>query len=195
MPPSPFLLAELQKLRRERSEASPFASHDEFLRWTDQVEPLLQFQPSFLASFLHSVNAAKMVHGSRHQNFRGVNEAVATVNKAIAHLELELKSPPAPPVVVATQARTTPAADVPAQPKVTLKWVYEHASWTVYATFLGAVVASFAAGREVGKLETHIQSSTLSKPAPMTIAPTPATTSNSELIKPTAKLHIASSPQ
>ena len=190
MPP-PSVLVALKEIRYERGDRSPFRDHSDFLRWTDKAEPLLGFNDSLLAEFRDSVRAAKLVIGWKQDKYDGaVNSAIGAVNRAITILEHE-EPPATAPAIVEAEAEAPKAVE----PKVTLKWMFEHATWPVYATLLGAVAVAFGFGREVGKLETQIQSNSFSKPAPMTTTPTSTTNSSKEPTKLDVKSHIASAPK
>jgi hypothetical protein len=188
-------LAELKAIRHERGDRSPFKDQTEFLRWADKVEPLLAFDVGVSDEFRGNVRSVKMLVGWRVAGkYDGaVSEAIGTVNKAIALLELTLK---AAADSLSPSARG-PASVVPLPPpeSVTLKWLFAHATWSVYAMFLGSLAVSFGIGRELGKLETQIQSSSLSKPALTNAQPTSSVNSGSELTKPEAKSNSASTPK
>lgn len=183
-------LASLRTLRRERGSSSPFSNHTEFLQWADQILPLLEFDEKLAVEFKHLVEAATTVETWRPEKYvPNINNAVGCVARAIALLEHADKTPV--PLPAASSEASPPAADA----KVTMKWLFEHATWPVYATFLGSLAVSFGIGREVGKFETQIQSSSLSKPAPITTTPTNTMNSSSEPMKPEVKSHTASSPK
>jgi len=175
----PIGLVELKRLRRERGETSPFQNHTAFLKWADEVEAHLHFHPAFLQSFKHSVHAAKMVHGSRLDNTRGVNEAIGTVNKAITLLETQeaadLEAKKLSPVATA----------ISYPPKLTLKWLYEHAPWSFYVWLFGALSASFGVGFAISTATTKIISRPFSSAAPMTTDPTTARLATSPHPSPT----------
>jgi hypothetical protein len=186
----PRMLKSLKALRRERGNSSPFGSHTEFLRWSDEVLPLLEFEDKLAAEFKHLVDAATSVETWRPQRYApNINNAVGCVTRAITLLEHADKTP------VPLPTASSEASPLTADAKVTLKWLFEHATWPVYATFLGSLAVSFGIGREVGKFETQIQSSSLSKPAPITTTPTNTINNSSEPMKPEVKSHTASSPK
>ena len=190
-------LESLKALRRDRGDHSPFSNHTAFLKWVDEAAPLLAFNQALAEEFNNSTQAATIVRTWRPEKYvPAINDAIGAVNRAITLLEHT-----APPSAASTNEieNSDPmqfgAQSKQVDPKVTLKWLFEHASWSVYTTFLGVVVVAFGIGREIGKFETQIQSNSLSKPAPTTITPTNTIKSNNELVRPEIKSHIASSPK
>jgi hypothetical protein len=184
-------LESLKALRHERGDTSPFATHTEFLRWADQAAPLLAFEPELAEAFKSSASAATTVRTWKPEKYvPAINNAIGTVNRAITLLEH------VQPTTAAAEELKAPA-EVPnaTEPKVTLKWLFEHATWQVYTSLLGALAVAFGLGRELGKLETQIQTSSLSKPAPTTTTPTDTMNNSKEPTKLEVKSHIASAPK
>ena len=184
-------LESLRALRRERGDTSPFATHTDFLRWADQAAPLLAFEPELAEAFKGSASAATTVRTWKPDKYvPAINNALGTVNRAITLLE-NMR-----PTAAELNEQPTPAGPPKAaEPKVTLKWLLEHATWQVYTSLLGALAVAFGLGRELGKLETQIQTSNLSKPAPTTTTPTNTMNSSKEPTKLEVKSHIASAPK
>ena len=190
-------LESLKALRHDRGDRSPFSNHNEFLKWVDRASPLLAFNQALAEEFNNSSSAATTVRTWRPEKYiPAINNAIGAVNRAI--ILLEHTALPATASTNETQIYAPIQSELKSNqvyPKVTLKWLFEHATWPVYATFLGAVAVAFGAGREVGKFEVQIQSSSLSKPTPTTMTPTNTMKSSNELVKPEIRSHISSSPK
>jgi tRNA A37 N6-isopentenylltransferase MiaA len=74
---SAHILDELKKLQYKRSDSSPFASHVEFLQWSDSVAPRLSFDVNLQKTFKRHVELAKSQHNYNHSNVEQINEASA----------------------------------------------------------------------------------------------------------------------
>lgn len=174
MPP-PSVLVALQAICHERSDRSPFRDHTDFLRWADKAEPLLSFNDVRLQEFKSSVHAAKMVFGWKEDKYDGaVNGAIGAVNQAIIELEhQQLSVAPLPTSDRGPQEPPTPKAVLPPE-KLTIKWLYEHAPWSFYAWFFGALAVSFAAGFSASQIMTSIKTTNFSNAAPNTATSTSA---------------------
>ena len=180
-------LEELKKLKFQRSDISPFKNEMELLKWTDSVKPLLSFDAKLQSAFAHQITVAKL--NFTGNNVSAVNEAIGILNQAILGLDTTLATNVEPKeIVLQAQKLETPA-------KLTIKWLIDHAPWSIYAWLFGALAVSFSAGRELGKIEYKMQSSSLSNPAPITTAPTSATKITTEPAASIIPLHIASSPK
>ena len=137
------MLESLKALRLERSNSSPFGTHTEFLRWSDQVLPLLAFDEKLAAEFKHLVEAATAVESWRPERYvPNINNAVGCVTRAIALLEHAFAPIPAhnaPPPTPAPPSLSAPD-------KVTVKWLYEHVPLRLVSGGLGMLAAAFALG-------------------------------------------------
>lgn len=177
----PRTLESLKALRRERGDSSPFGSHTAFLRWSDQVLPLLAFDEKLAAEFKQLVEAATAVEDWRPERYApNVNNAVGCVTRAIALLELA--SAPATAHNASVPAPTPPPLGAPE--KVTVKWLYEHAPWSFYVWFFGALAGAFAAGFSASELLTTMKNTNLSAAAPTTIRPTSASAPSKSASQP-----------
>ena len=88
---SESLIERVRKLQRQRGEVSPFASHTEFLAWSDEVIPLLSFNTSLQSQFRSAVSAANInrsldVPDGADAN---INRAIGLLNQAITSLEID----------------------------------------------------------------------------------------------------------
>ena len=183
-------LESLKTLRHERGDTSPFATHTDFLRWADQAAPLLAFDTELADAFKGSASAATTVKTWKPEKYvPAINNAIGAVNRAITLLEH------ARPPTIASDEPASSESTKATEPKFTLKWLFAHATWQVYTSLLGALAVTFGLGRELGKLETQIQSSSFSNPAPTTTTPTKTINSSKEPTKPEIRSHIASSPK
>ena len=160
-------LESLKSLRRERADRSPFASHTDFLRWSDQAAPLLEFNQELAESFKGSTRAATTVQTWRPEKYvPAINNAIGAVNKAITLLEHQSS------LDSERKMQLNPPQNIPAPEKLTLKWLYENAPWSFYVWLLGVVSVSFALGFSASEIWTKINNANLSSAAPVTMNPT-----------------------
>lgn len=84
------VLVKLKSLRYQRSEASLFTNHVEFLAWGDSVTPLLSFDSALQANFKSCLRSANTTHimGSSKDSIGSINRAIGIVNQAIISLEI-----------------------------------------------------------------------------------------------------------
>lgn len=82
------LLTELKNLQFQRSDVSPFASHVDFLTWTDTVTGLLSFDTSLQKRFRFWVDNANFHHDTNSSHISAINEAIGVLNQAITSLEV-----------------------------------------------------------------------------------------------------------
>lgn len=188
-------LASLRALRHERSEGSPFADHTAFLRWADEVGPLLGFSEEIAKDFQASVEAATTVRTWRPEKYvPNVNNAIGAVNRGIALLEHQ-------PTDNSARRDVKPELPTIAAPaKLTLKWLYEYAPWSFYAWLGGALAAAFALGYSSSEILTKRSRpdqnlvSQSAKPGNQTATPTPRLPAESNRSSPNANAstHTAS---
>lgn len=104
------LINELEKLRKERS-TSPFASLEEFEKWSDAVHPLLAFNEKLSNEFSWSVTNATVTArmGSSEDARTNMNNAIGVLNRAIVAAKLNTEKPPQPqePSIINPQKKTT----------------------------------------------------------------------------------------
>lgn len=131
------LLAELKKLQYQRSDSSPFASHVEFMQWSDKVAPRLSFDAKLQTAFKHHIGIAKFIHNGPYSNVDQVNEAIGILNQAVLTLENLL--------TIAAQASTSVAIEAPVKqkPSTRLKAWWSEWGWSVaiVTAVLGLVAA------------------------------------------------------
>lgn len=84
------ILEELEKLKRERSQTSPFSSLEEFENWSDSVRPLLSFSKELSTAFAQSVTGATVTArmGSPEDSKTNMNNAIGILNQAITAAKL-----------------------------------------------------------------------------------------------------------
>lgn len=96
-----LLIERLRKHQRQRGDVSPFASHTEFLAWSDSVLPLLSFNSVLQNEFKSAVRASN-INISAEGRLSNVNRAIGVVNQAIVSLEIvpvpNAASDPAPKI-------------------------------------------------------------------------------------------------
>ena len=92
MPPTQ--LQQLKELQRQRSERTPFKTHNEFLIWSDSVAPLISFDMSLKRAFQNHVSTANMLNNMQGVDYptQAVNEAIGILNQAITLLEQKYNS-------------------------------------------------------------------------------------------------------
>lgn len=182
----PRMLESLKALRRERATSSPFGSHIEFLRWSDQVLPLLAFDKKLAAAFKHLVEAATIVETWRPERYApNVNSAVGCVARGIAALEH----------AAAAQAAAAPSLPTPALAapnKVTIKWLYEHVPLPLVGGGMALLAAAFGLGLAFSETQMYaLTKSAIAHPSSSN-AKLPANTIESQ---PKSVSRTTSSPQ
>lgn len=89
------IVAELEKLRRDRSEANPFGSLEEFEAWADSVRPCLAFSAPLYREFSQAVAAATVTArmGNQADSNTNVKNAIGIVNQGIVAARLVAAGP------------------------------------------------------------------------------------------------------
>ena len=133
----------LRMLQRERADSSPFSNHTEFLRWSDEVTPLLAFDPKIQTAFKHAVLSADVSFksGSHIDATGSVGRALGLAKQALMTLDLSA----AQHLTVNSEVASNPGA-VELPTKLTMKWLYEHTPVSFYAWLFGLLCAAFMAG-------------------------------------------------
>ena len=137
------LLERLQVLQKSRGDTSAFANHDEFLPWSDNVSPLLEFDEALFKNFTFWVEHVKSAHAMGREHHEALGEAIGVVNQAITKLELQ------PELKLNKKKTLTEELNYPN--KVTLKWLYHHVPWSFWAWFVGLLISVFVLGLSVAE--------------------------------------------
>lgn len=84
------LLAKLKPLQHQRGDVSPFSTHAEFQTWSDNVLPLLAFNPTLQSQLKSAVHAAyiNLVQEVPDGVLSNINRAIGIVNQAATSLEI-----------------------------------------------------------------------------------------------------------
>ena len=84
------LLVKLKALQHQRNDMSPFATHNEFLVWSDSVLPLLSFNPSLQNQFKSAVRAANTNRslGVPDGTNANIGRAIGLLNQAVISREV-----------------------------------------------------------------------------------------------------------
>ncbi|WP_138922550.1 hypothetical protein [Hylemonella gracilis] len=168
------VLEALKKLQLERGGSSPFPSHTEFLRWSDQVAPLLSFDSTIQSEFKQTVRTADVSSklGSPNDATGSINRAIGLLNQAVVTLELSVTQQ------VATSNAIAPKSGDPELPnKLTIKWLYEHTPVSFYAWLLGLLLAAFMGG--VAFSETPLYAALKGSPPAQHAVPAPVNSQQS----------------
>ena len=161
------LLSELKKLQYERGAKAPFADQFEFLRWADQVQPRLSFDQKLASAFRSTVVLVDSQRALRLPMDSAMNESIGVLNQAVIALQHNLST-----IEIQDQKATRAALQTPTA--LTLQWIWQNATWSVYVWFGGLVATAFGAGALVNELRTTIQSTNLTATPQTTTAPTSA---------------------
>jgi len=150
------LLTELKKLQHSRSDSSPFAGIVEFNSWADKVIPLLEFDKNLQNHFRGMVLATNSAirFKSAKQELENINNLIGIVNQAVISLEY-------------LAHKATIILPLEVTEKMTLKWIWAHAHWSLYPLCLAALSGMFALGYNLSSIVASSQQSPLS-----TITPT-----------------------
>lgn len=149
------LLTELKKLQHSRSDSSPFVSHVEFNSWADKVIPLLEFDKNLQNHFRSMVSATNSAirFKSAKQEIENINNLIGIVNQAVISLEH----------LAHTETIIHP---LEVTEKMTLKWIWANAHWSLYPLCLAALSGMFALGYNFSSIVASSQQSPLSKITP-----------------------------
>ncbi|MCM2309443.1 MAG: hypothetical protein NDI91_18460 [Sulfuritalea sp.] len=178
------LIAKLKKLQYQRSGSSPFQYFVDFLRWSDNVSPLLSFNPQFQDAFKRCVGVAKAQHSSGYTGAEQINEAIGILNQAV----LSLETPPIKSSTLSTQGK--PILEAPA--KVTVKWLYEHVPFMLVLGGFTLLGSAFAGGIAFSETQLYaLIKNTIRSTAPIATSPSAYKVENSpntaSHIQPSAK--------
>ena len=171
------LISKLKKLQHQRSDSSPFQHFVEFLRWSDNVFPLLSFDSRFQNSFKHCVRSAKFQHNSGYSGAEQINEAIGILNQAV----LSLETPTIKPSQLSI--KETPTLEAPA--KVTVKWLYEHVPFHLVLGGFALLSSAFVGG--IAFSETHLHAlikNTIRSTAPVAASTNAYSTENAKINSP-----------
>jgi len=136
------ILAKLKELQKARGDTNAFASHDEFLPWSDNVAALLTFDEKLLTKFNYHVKHIKtsIRHGFEHRESLG--EAIGILNQAILKLE-----------TIPIQ-KTINKKEIEYPKEITAKWLFQYVPVSFWVAFIGLLITVFAIG--VGFSETQL---------------------------------------
>jgi hypothetical protein len=141
------ILNSLRRLSKKRGDITAFTDHDEFLPWSDDVSPLLEFDEALYKKFdfwsRHVKSAYKMGRETHHE---ALGECIGVVNQAITKLEL-------PSTEIPTDKPEVKDIEYPN--KVTLKWLYRYVPWTFWAWLVGLLISAFSLGIVVSETEFY----------------------------------------
>ncbi len=140
------VLSRLKELQKVRGDTNAFASHDEFLPWSDSVAPLLEFDEALYKKFVFWSDHVKSAYRMGREHYDALGESIGVVNQAITKLELQPEQKPT--------EKEANANEIPYPQKFTLKWLYQHAPVGLWGWFLGLLFAAFALG--IGFSETQL---------------------------------------
>jgi hypothetical protein len=140
------VLTKLKELSKKRGDTSAFANHDEFLPWSDEVIPLLEFDKKLQDRFVFWSNHVKSANARRHDtHHEALGECIGLVNQAISKLQMQKNETY---FKVSTPKKTE--LDLPE--KITLNWLYQHASWKFWVGLFFTGGTIFTAGVMSSKL-------------------------------------------
>jgi hypothetical protein len=140
------ILSRLKELKKGRGDTSAFANHDEFLSWDDRVAPLLEFDEALYNNFAYYSGQVKTAYRMGREHHDALGESIGVVNQAITKLELQSEQVPTGTEAIANE--------IAYPQKFTLKWLYQHASIRIWASFFGLLIMAFSFG--VGFSETQL---------------------------------------
>lgn len=133
------LLSELKKLQKTRGDLLAFSNHDEFLPWSDEISPLLEFDKSLCEKFIFWSDHVKSAYRMGRSHHDALGECIGVVNQAIKKLELK-------PTLEIEPLKNKSTADIEYPSKVTLKWLYQHVPWSIWVGLIGALMTAFSLG-------------------------------------------------
>lgn len=187
------LLAKLRPLQYQRSDTSPFATHNDFLVWSDSVLPLLSFNQALKKRFQMAVSAANSNRSMYGEGgaIPNINSAIGILNQAVTTLETPMAKEPKP---------------LEATEKITLHWLYKNAHVNLYLWFFGllgvAVSGGFWIGNQYASITAAHQSQSLSTvtsaappKAPANAVPTTIENVKKKEASAQARSNVAGTPQ
>jgi hypothetical protein len=132
------ILNNLRSLSKKRGDTSAFANYDEFLLWSDDVFPLLEFDDALCKRFKfwsdHVKSAYKM---GRDTHRDALGECIGVVNQAIKKLEIPTAD---------IESNKPQSKEIEYPDKVTLNWLYRHVPWSFWVALIGLLITSFTFG-------------------------------------------------
>ncbi len=140
------LLDRLKVLKKVRGDTTAFANHDEFLPWSDNVTPLLEFDEALHKKFIFWSDHVKFAYGMGREHHEALGESIGVVNQAVIKLELQPEGEP--------NKETDKIKEIPYPQKVTLKWIYQHTPISLWGVFAGLLFSAFLLG--IGFSETPL---------------------------------------
>ncbi|MFL0995628.1 hypothetical protein ACJO1Z_22830 [Vibrio parahaemolyticus] len=142
------LLTELKKLQKTRGDLSAFSSHDDFLPWSDEIPPLLEFDESLCKKFVFWADHVKSAYRMGRSHHDALGECIGVVNQAIKKLEIRASSN-------IELYQTEPDSDLCYPDKITLKWLYQHVPWSMWVGFIGVLITTFSLGIAFSETELY----------------------------------------
>jgi hypothetical protein len=130
------LLAKLKQLQKARGDIRAFTNHDEFLPWSDNVSPLLEFDNALHKKFIFWSDHVKSAYRLGREHHDALGEAIGVVNQAIIKLEIQEEK----------LQEKKPEAEIPYPDKITLKWLSQHAPLSLWAWLLSILSVAFILG-------------------------------------------------
>jgi hypothetical protein len=130
------LLSKLKKLQKVRGDDSAFADHNDFLKWSDSVSPLLEFDGPVHKDFLFWSRHVKSAHSMGNDHPEAISESIGIVNQAITKLTVSGRP----------SQTNIEAPEVPFPEKLTIRWLYKHAPLSWWAWFAGLLISTFLMG-------------------------------------------------
>ncbi|WP_057833214.1 hypothetical protein [Colwellia sp. TT2012] len=141
------ILNNLRSLSKKRGDTSSFANYDEFLPWSDDVSPLLEFDDALCKKFEFWSDHVKSAYNmGRETHHEALGECIGVVNQAIKKLEI-------PTADIELDKPQSKEIEYPN--KVTLKWLYHHVPWTFWAWIIGLLLSAFSLGVAVSETEFY----------------------------------------
>ena len=155
-------LAELRELQFERGSGSPFKDFIELQKWADRVIPRLIFDAQLQSKFKNSIAHAELHRAMSASPDEAINEAIGVLNQAITVLENKVRFSIMALEIPLPGLSELPSNTIDLPPKITIKWLYEHAPISFYFWLAGIIMSCFAAGVFIA--QTGFFESTKTKP-------------------------------
>lgn len=130
------LLARLKQYQKVRGDTRAFSNHDDFLPWSDTVSSLLEFDETLHKKFIFWSDHVKSAYRMGRGHHDSLQEAVGIVNQAIVKLEMQEEKLP----------EIKPKSEIPYPDKITLKWLFQHAPFSLWSWLAGLLCAAFFLG-------------------------------------------------
>lgn len=141
------ILNNLRTLSKKRGDTFAFANYDEFLPWSDDVSPLLEFDETLYKKFVFWSDHVKSAYNmGRENHHEALGECIGIVNQAITKLEI-------PSTEIDSEKSQLKEIEYPK--KVTLRWLYHHVPWSFWAWFIGLLISAFSLGAVVSETEFY----------------------------------------